>query len=135
MIVTFGDCSVTQNYAIGLPSMLRYIYGDEIERLPKNLAVIAKDNTHFPFLLRAVLYYNEDNYTDEISNDVTYTTKDSAYFFKRTKSFGFGAKGGNNGESHNHIDVGTFIVARGDKQIICDIGAGPYEDGYHGDKR
>ena len=135
VIVTFGDCSVTQNYAIGLPSMLRYIYGDEIERLPKNLAVIAKDNTHFPFLLRAVLYYNEDNYTDEISNDVTYTTKDSAYFFKRTKSFGFGAKGGNNGESHNHIDVGTFIVARGDKQIICDIGAGPYEDGYHGDKR
>ncbi len=135
VLVTFGDCSVTQNYAIGLPSMLRYIYGDEIERLPKELAVIAKDNTHFPFLLRAILYYNEDNYTDTMSNDVTYTTESSSYFFKRTKSFGFGAKGGNNGESHNHIDVGTFIIARGNKQIICDIGAGPYEEGYHGDKR
>ncbi len=135
VLVTFGDCSVTQNYAIGLPSMLRYIYGDEIERLPKELAVIAKENTHFPFLLRAVLYYNEDNYTDTMSNNVTYTYENSSYFFKRTKSFGFGAKGGNNGESHNHIDVGTFIIARGDKQIICDIGAGPYEDGYHGDKR
>ena len=135
VLVTFGDCSVTQNYAVGLPSMLRHIYGEEIERLPRNLAVIAKDNTHFPFLLRAVLYYNEDNYTDTMSNDVTYTAKDSSYFFKRTKSFGFGAKGGNNGESHNHLDVGTFIIARGDKQIICDIGAGPYEDGYHSDRR
>ena len=135
VIVTFGDCSVTQNYAIGLPSMLRYIYGDEVERLPKELAVIAKDNTHLNFLLRAVLYYNEDNYTDKMATDVTYSVENSAYFVKRTPGFGFGCKGGNNGESHNHIDVGTFILAREDKQIISDIGAGPYLDGYHGEKR
>ncbi len=135
ILVTFGDCSVTQDYAIGLPSMLRHIYGDEIERLPRELAIIAKNNTHFNFLLRAVLYYNEDNYADKMSSDATYTVEGSAYFVKRTSGFGFTCKGGNNGESHNHIDVGTFIIARGDKQIICDIGAGPYLEGYHGDKR
>jgi hypothetical protein len=70
-----------------------------------------------------------------MSDNVTYTVEDSAYFVKRTKAFGFSCKGGNNGESHNHIDVGTFIIARDDKQIICDIGAGPYLEGYHGDKR
>ncbi len=135
VLVTFGDCSVTQNYQIALHSMLRYVYGNEVERLPKELAIVAKDNTHLNFLLRAVIYYNEDNYTDKMATDVTYTVKDSAYFVKRTKGFGFACKGGNNGESHNHIDVGTFIIARKEKQIICDIGAGPYLEGYHGDKR
>lgn len=135
VIVTYGDCSVTQDYAIGLPAMLRHIYGDEVERLPKDLAIIAKNNTHFNFILRAVLYYSESNFTDKMADNVTYTIEDSAYFVKRTKAFGFSCKGGNNGESHNHIDVGTFIVARKDKQIICDIGAGPYLEGYHGDKR
>lgn len=135
VIVSFGDCSVDEYYAIGLPSMLRHIYGDDVERLPKNRAIVSKNNTHFNFLLRAVLYYNEDNYTDKMADDVTYTTEGSAYFVKRTKAFGFACKGGNNGESHNHIDVGTFMLARANKQIIADIGSGPYLDGYHGDKR
>ncbi len=135
IVVTYGDCSVTQNYAIGLPSLLRSVYGDEIERLPKSLGIVAKNNTHLNFLLRAVLYYNEDNFSDEMSDNVTYTAPNSCYIIKRTKCFGFSAKGGNNGESHNHIDVGSFIIARNNKQIICDTGAGPYEDGYHSDRR
>lgn len=135
ILVTYGDCSVTQNYAIGLPALLRSVYGDEIERLPKSLGIVGKNNTHLNFLLRAVLYYSEDNFTDEIASDVTYTAPNSCYIVKRTKGFGFSAKGGNNGESHNHIDVGSFIIARNNKQIICDTGAGPYEDGYHTDRR
>ena len=66
---------------------------------------------------------------------MTYHMKDSAIFVKRTPHYGFAAKGGNNGESHNHIDVGNFIISRNNKQIICDLGAGNYEDGYHGEKR
>ena len=135
IVVTYGDCSVTQNYQTGLPALLRAVYGDEIERLPKSLGVVGKNNTHFNFLLRAVLYHNEDNFSDSVSDDVTYTAPGSCYIIKRTKGFGFSAKGGNNGESHNHIDVGNFIIARNNKQIICDAGAGPYEDGYHTDRR
>jgi hypothetical protein len=114
---------------------LRSVYGEEIERLPRSLGVIAKDNTHLNFLLRAVLYYNEDNFSDKTRTDVTYTAENSAYLVKRTKGFGFSCKGGNNGESHNHIDVGTFILSRNNKQIIADIGAGPYLDGYHSERR
>lgn len=135
IVVTYGDCSVKQNYQIGLPSLLRSVYGEEIEPLPKSLGIVAKDNTHLNFLLRSVLYYNEDNFSDDISSGVTYTAPNSCYIVKRTKCFGFSAKGGNNGESHNHIDVGSFILARNNKQIICDPGAGPYEDGYHTDRR
>ena len=134
VLITYGDCSIKQNYFFYLPHMLRSVYGDEIEKLPRDIAIV-KDNTHLNFLLRSVIYFSEDYLTDEIRNDVTYSVPDSSYLIKRTKGYGFTCKGGHNGESHNHVDVGNFIIAKGNKQIICDIGAGPYEDGYHFDKR
>jgi hypothetical protein len=36
------------------------------------------------------------------------------------------AKGGNNGESHNHNDVGSFIVYYGGKPVLIDAGVGQY---------
>ena len=135
IIVTYSDTSVKQTYSVGLPHMLRHIYGDEIEPLTKGASIVVKDNTHFNFALRSFIYYSESNIADEIRKNVTYSVIGSNYFVKRTSEYGFSAKGGTNGESHNHIDVGTFILARNNKQIICDVGAGPYEEGYHTDKR
>ncbi len=45
------------------------------------------------------------------------------------------AKGGNNGESHNHNDVGNFIVALDDKAMIIDLGKGTYTKDYFGEGR
>ena len=135
VLVTFSDSSVKQKYFFSLPHMLRSVYGDEIEPLPPDLGLVVEDNTHFNFALRSIIYYSKDNLSDGVRNDVTYASEGSSYFFKRKGDYGFAAKGGNNGESHNHIDVGTFIIARNNKQIIADVGAGPYEEGYHTDKR
>ncbi len=135
VLVSFSDCSIYQRYSVGLPQMLRHVYGDEIERLPISLGIVVEDNTHFNFALRSFIYYDKSNTTDKIATNVTYSEPNSAYFNKRTSAYGFAVKGGNNGESHNHIDVGSFILARNNKQIICDIGAGPYEEGYHTEKR
>ncbi|MBO5212721.1 MAG: heparinase II/III family protein [Clostridia bacterium] len=135
VIVSFSDCSGIEQYILGLPHMLRGIYGDTVEKLPFNTARIAENNTHFNFLLRSFIYFNPEFIADDIKTNVTYNMKDSAYFVKRTENYGFACKGGNNGESHNHNDVGNFILARNNQQIICDLGAGPYEDGYHTEKR
>jgi hypothetical protein len=43
---------------------------------------------------------------------------------------GFAAKGGNNGEPHNHNDVGSFIYYRKGRMILCDLGAGEYSKEY-----
>lgn len=135
VMVTYSDTGMVSKYSIGLPQMLRHVYGKELERLPKSHGIVAVNNTHLNFLLRSVIYHSEDNFCEDMADDVTYSKKGSCYFFKRTSEYGFSCKGGNNGESHNHIDVGTFILARHNKQIICDIGAGPYYDGYHTDRR
>lgn len=42
------------------------------------------------------------------------------------KGFFFGAKGGNNAESHNHNDVGSFILYYNGLPFIIDAGVGEY---------
>jgi hypothetical protein len=49
---------------------------------------------------------------------------------KKTASYGFAAKGGDNEELHNHNDVGSFIFARNGRQLISDIGGGVYSRQY-----
>ena len=135
VIVSFSDCAGVQNYSVWLPHALRTIYGEDVEKLPIKLAIMAKDNTHLNFLLRCILYFRPEHVTNEIEESASYHMKDSAYFVKRTPHYGFATKGGNNGESHNHNDVGSFIFARNNHQILCDLGAGPYKTGYHENAR
>ena len=47
----------------------------------------------------------------------------------------FAVKGGNNGESHNHNDIGSFIVTDGDKILLRDLGAGEYTKDYFSKNR
>lgn len=48
---------------------------------------------------------------------------------------GFAIKGGNNGEPHNHNDVGSFLYLADGEQLICDLGAGEYTAEYFGPGR
>ena len=134
VLTTFGDCNVHQRLPIGVPYLLRSVYGDEVEPLPR-MAGCVKDNTHLNFSLRSLIYFDPSHVCKPLDRNVTYHTEGSCYLTRRTSAYGFAAKGGHNGESHNHVDVGNFILSRHDRQIICDIGAGPYEDGYHTDRR
>ncbi len=45
------------------------------------------------------------------------------------------AKGGNNGESHNHNDVGSFVVIRGDQMLAADSAGGAYNRDFFSEKR
>lgn len=43
-----------------------------------------------------------------------------------SKGFYFAAKGGHNGESHNHNDVGSCLVYFNGKPVLIDVGVGTY---------
>lgn len=45
---------------------------------------------------------------------------------------GFAIKGGDNGEPHNHNDIGSFLYLVDDEQLITDLGAGEYTKEYFG---
>lgn len=48
---------------------------------------------------------------------------------------GMAAKGGHNGESHNHNDVGSFLYLIGEDLLLTDLGSGEYTRDYFSDKR
>jgi hypothetical protein len=44
-------------------------------------------------------------------------------------------KGGYNNEPHNHLDLGSFLIAVDGEQLLCDPGAGEYTAAYFGPER
>ncbi|MDA3957023.1 heparinase II/III family protein, partial [Oceanispirochaeta sp.] len=51
---------------------------------------------------------------------------DSQIYIKRTDSLSFACKGGHNHESHNHNDVGQFVLYAGGLPLLIDPGVGDY---------
>jgi Heparinase II/III-like protein. len=51
----------------------------------------------------------------------------------KKQAFVFAAKGGTNYESHNHCDLGHFIIGTQDELILTDLGAGEYTKNYFDD--
>ena len=52
-----------------------------------------------------------------------------------SKGLYLSAKGGHNGESHNHNDVGSFLVYCDGKPVVVDIGLGVYEKNTFNERR
>ena len=135
VLALFSDVNIHEGYWVGLPHMLKTVYGDAIENLPSDQATIITYH-HWAFAVRSCVYFNPDFVGKELKNE-TYYAPVSNYFTKRTDNYGFALKGGNQWESHNHQDVGSFILARHNRQIFCDFGyIGPgHHPGYQGSRR
>ena len=58
----------------------------------------------------------------------------SQWYVNRKPRYGFFIKGGTNGEPHNHNDIGSFIAADKNGQLLCDLGAGEYTKDYFNDE-
>ena len=95
-------------------------------------------SNEFDGKLFTVLDVMETDTCDEDIGDNYYSefyAPSAEWYIRHTPCYGFAAKGGNNGEFHNHNDVGHFIYARDGKQILCDIGVGVYVRDYFGPNR
>ena len=135
VLAMYSDVNAREGYWVGLPHMLKTVYGDAIENLTTDQATIVA-YCHWAFAARSTVYYNPDFTSDKLQN-ATYYADVSNYFVKRTDNYGFALKGGNHWESHNHQDVGSFILARHNKQVFCDFGyIGPgHHPGYQSNRR
>ncbi len=135
ILAMFSDVNAREGYWVGLPHMLKTVYGDAIEKLPTDQATIVA-YCHWAFAVRSTVYYNPEFTSEKLENCV-YSAPITNYFIKRTDNYGLAFKGGNQWESHNHQDVGSFILARNNRQIFCDFGyIGPGNwPGYQGSRR
>ncbi len=78
-------------------------------------------------MLESIKYYDEYmSHTSNAKSDTEFYLPDLGVMTVRTQSENgemfLGAKGGHNGESHNHNDVGNFIVYKNGERFIVDSG-------------
>lgn len=78
----------------------------------------------------------ETVFEDQASNNPFFYLPDAEWVIAAGEhQTAFAIKGGNNGEPHNHNDVGSFLYSIGKEEIISDLGAGEYTKDYFGAER
>ena len=83
------------------------------------------------------IWLSEDYYNNPADSTACFEeyAANAMWLTKRTRKYGFAAKAGHNAEMHNHNDVGSFIFAKGGRQLLMDIGAGAYTRQYFSGER
>lgn len=129
--VSFSDGGEDCYYQIGLLHFLKKEYPDVVVYSPK-YSYINDACGRFCWLVTAATWLDRDIYNNPAPDNAVaeYYGKDTEWLIKRTASYGFAAKAGNNNEPHNQNDVGAFIIAKNGRQIITDLGPGVYSQQY-----
>ncbi|MBO5313045.1 MAG: heparinase II/III family protein [Clostridia bacterium] len=130
VIVNYGDCGVGADVTVpaGFMYGLKRLYPNDLQLPPADKLSI--EVHYFPFAIRAFTCLDESFVAEDISDTAEYYMKDCGWFVKRTPAYGFSARGGCNGESHNHNDVGNFILSIDNESLLIDMGARPYTRQY-----
>ncbi|MBE6537506.1 MAG: hypothetical protein E7673_06095 [Ruminococcaceae bacterium] len=135
--VSFSDGAETLEYHIGLLHFLKNEYSDVVVYSPK-YSYILDACGRFNWLVRGATWFDEEIYNNPAEDNASseYYGQDTQWLIKRTSAYGFAAKAGHNNEPHNQNDVGAFIIAKNEKQIVTDLGPGVYSQQYfHKDTR
>lgn len=131
IVVNYGDCGSNVTVPAGFMYGLKTLYPNDVELPPRERLTI--EPHYFPACLRAFTYCDPSFVSAGISKNAEYYMGDCGWFVKRTPKYGIGARGGSNGESHNHNDVGSFILSVDNKQVLIDMGGRPYTRQYFED--
>lgn len=133
--VSFSDGDNQAKFRMGLTNFLAVQY--DTVRIPMHrfAADFETDPCYrFMGLVRDVLWTRETGKSVAVFETARHDILPYAQWSiceSKTK-VGFAMKGGDNGEPHNHNDVGSFIYLADGEQLICDLGAGEYTAEYFG---
>ncbi|KIL38783.1 hypothetical protein SD70_24155 [Gordoniibacillus kamchatkensis] len=138
--VNFSDCLQRANVNIGLTHYLACLYPGEVASPPLQLrAPYTEDHcSRWAPALRNLLWFDPAK-SGTRWEAADYFLPDAQWLVSRYESadgtYGFAAKGGHNGEPHNHNDLGHFILTCCGEVFLCDLGSGEYTDRYFGPER
>jgi len=129
--VNFSDSIPKFIHNMGLTCFLHREY-DDVLMQPANRSIdFIGDSCHrWCSFIRDFVWAEEFDEVRQTKEERTYILDDAAWYIKKTFDYCFAAKAGSNDESHNHNDVGSFLVHVGDDEIICDLGCGEYTHEY-----
>ena len=126
--ISFSDGS--RNYAfnhIGLYGYLTKNYEGVVIQATAPEKIGIAQCSKSTWLIRDFLWSEEDCFSpdNELKTGMEYM-ETAEWYMVKSKKYSFAAKGGHNNEGHNHNDVGNFILATDQGQMIADLGAMEY---------
>lgn len=120
--VCFSDGGNGFSIGSGIICYLRKIYGDVVQY--PSIEYIGHGGNVFS--INELLWFDKDFKADELKDSTTFF-EDTQWYICRCENYSYAAKGGHNGEPHNHNDVGSFMIVSADDSIpLADIGAEKY---------
>lgn len=132
--ISFADGEERASRVMGRMHFIKSKYPDEMKSTGVKYATFSH-TYEFPTRLREALWFFEEEDSGDDDFDSDFYAPSAQWYIRHAKKYGFATKGGNNRELHNHNDIGHFIYAKNERQILCDLGAGVYERRYFGDHR
>ena len=133
----FSDCDKPGYFRLGLFSYLSE-KTDGITFPPLKLAAgLHSDSCYRYIVLSRDYFWIKDTASREKEGlpDETFFGSAEWWIVRSENDCSLAVKGGNNGESHNHNDVGSFHYVCGSEYILDDLGAGEYTADYFGNGR
>ncbi len=126
IITCYGDTTINITLPMSLLFPLKTIYGDEIWVPEKSRLALP---SHFGQMLLYIEHYDSKYTCDELKN-AEYYMPHAGWYTKRTDKYALAGRGGWNGDSHNHNDVGSFMLVRDNRQVLIDMGTRYYTKDY-----
>lgn len=109
-------------------SFLHQKFPDTVKLLPSDKMHMGGGNIPWIAYTRTFLYARFDPNATLPQKD--YDLPDAGQVIINRENYSLFAKAGHNGEAHNHNDVGSFILANKNGQVLCDLGAPRYVKDY-----
>ncbi|MBQ7389847.1 MAG: heparinase II/III family protein [Clostridia bacterium] len=135
--VSFADGNLTLEYLFAVMHRLKDEYPEDVLIYSPDFGSFSGGCGRLEMRLFGAIWLNADYYNNPADSDTSFEeyAQNAMWLTKRTPSYGFAAKAGHNAEMHNHNDVGSFIFAKGGRQILADVGSGVYSRQYFGKER
>ena len=134
--VSFSDCGNKFMHRYGLMNFLAQKY-DGVT-VPDNSSALNFDGDtcyRFAHLIRDFVWRGRTEKSEKTERSSFEYFKDAQWYVKTCGAYEFAAKAGRNNESHNHNDVGSFLLNVNGRSIITDPGRGEYTADYFSEKR
>lgn len=133
---SFSDSAMTEKYSPALTCYLAKRFNEVV--IPKaEYAKLPSEDTCFRFatIIRGFAWTEPINTKASQPHETMNYFKSYNWYINRRERYSFALKGGNNAESHNHNDLGSFIIADDSGQLLADIGGGEYTKDYFDDAK
>ncbi|OWA37664.1 hypothetical protein B9G55_06330 [Saccharibacillus sp. O16] len=136
--VNYSDCSPSMRLHPGLISRLRKRVQVSAPSVPLPPSFHDDHCYRWPHQVRNLLWTDEGTLHGELEPG-TILFPDAGWVIDKRNTpaglFAFSAKGGTNAESHNHNDLGHFILHVAGETLLTDLGPGVYTQDYFGPER